>query len=335
MFSKVVSDDKLDNDKNDIVNLLESCLPRRDGNTVIDIDGCVALTSQVNSVLFDLMKNSDGLTPQIIGMILDASYRSEKISGSSASLTTKTLVRLLSEEMNHINDEIFKKYISRLSKFPSFQDLESCLLSTIRDREISNIITEMYRTFGIETKIFVDPAPSTFPEIELSDGYIFDNLILPIGPFSGERPWEFKWAKTIAIAADHAGYELKGVLKGELEGNGYTVLDLGTDSADSVDYPDFAARLANAIESGQAERGVLVCGTGIGMSIAANRHRAVRAALCHDMSSARLAREHNDANVLAMGARLVGGQVAIDCLRTFLATAFAGGRHRRRVAKMS
>ncbi len=142
-------------------------------------------------------------------------------------------------------------------------------------------------------------------------------------------------AVTIAIAADHAGYALKAMLSGELERLGYGVLDLGTHGGDSVDYPDFAAAVARAIETGQAGRGVLVCGTGIGMGMAANRHRAVRAAVCHDVSSARLARLHNDANVLALGARLIGEQVAKDCLAAFLGTAFEGGRHARRVAKMS
>lgn len=142
-------------------------------------------------------------------------------------------------------------------------------------------------------------------------------------------------AETIAIAADHAGFELKESLKAALVARGLTPLDLGTASKDSVDYPDFADRLAAALEDGRAARGVLVCGTGIGIAIAANRHRHVRAAVCHDATSARLARQHNDANVLALGARLVGSEVAKDCLEVFLSTAFDGGRHVRRVAKMS
>ncbi len=140
--------------------------------------------------------------------------------------------------------------------------------------------------------------------------------------------------RTIAIAADHAGYALKSALKGELVAAGYEVRDLGTDSEASVDYPDFAHRLAEMVAAADVPMGVLICGTGIGMSITANRHRGVRAALCHDGLSARLAREHNDANVLALGARLIGIETAKDCLRTFLATEFAGGRHRRRVEKM-
>lgn len=139
----------------------------------------------------------------------------------------------------------------------------------------------------------------------------------------------------IAIACDHAGVELKLRLLEELQAMGYEVLDLGTAGAESVDYPDYADALAEAIAAGRAERGVLVCGTGIGIAMAANRHRTVRAAVCHNATAARLAREHNDANVLALGARLIGSEVAVDCLRTFLATGFAGGRHARRVAKMS
>ncbi|MCH7796487.1 MAG: ribose 5-phosphate isomerase B [Proteobacteria bacterium] len=140
--------------------------------------------------------------------------------------------------------------------------------------------------------------------------------------------------KPIALAADHAGYELKTTLVEELRSMGHEILDLGTDGPGSVDYPDYGKALAESIASGKAERGVAICGTGIGISIAVNRHPGVRAALCHDETSARLAREHNDANVLALGARLIGPEVAKRCLRTFLETEFAGGRHVARVAKL-
>ena len=140
--------------------------------------------------------------------------------------------------------------------------------------------------------------------------------------------------KAIAIASDHAGYELKSLLIEELKALGHEALDLGTHDSASVDYPDFGHALAEAIASGKAERGVAVCGTGIGISIAVNRHAGVRAAVCHDETSARLAREHNDANVLALGARLIGPEVAKDCLKTFLETEFSKGRHAPRVAKL-
>lgn len=139
----------------------------------------------------------------------------------------------------------------------------------------------------------------------------------------------------IAIAADHAGYPLKELLKTELEARGFTVRDLGTHTEESVDYPDFGKVVGEAVAGGDAARGVIICGTGIGISIAANRIAGVRAALCHDATTARLAREHNDANVLAMGARLLGPEVAMDCLRAFLDTDFPGGeRHERRVGKL-
>ena len=141
--------------------------------------------------------------------------------------------------------------------------------------------------------------------------------------------------KRIAIASDHAGFEFKSVLKKDLEAMGYDAIDLGTDGLDPVDYPDFAARMAEAVADGRVAWGVLVCGTGIGISIAANRHRELRAALCHEAVSARLARAHNDANVLVLGARTTGIEVARDCLKVFLATAFEGGRHERRVAKLA
>src|SRR4051812_28097490 len=142
-------------------------------------------------------------------------------------------------------------------------------------------------------------------------------------------------SETIAIASDHAGVALKTTLKESLAVLGYAVLDLGTDGPASVDYPDFADALAGALKTGKAARGILICGTGVGISIAANRHRHVRAALCHDSTTARLCRQHNDANVLALGARIVGPEVALDCLRAFLATPFEGGRHQNRVQKFS
>lgn len=140
---------------------------------------------------------------------------------------------------------------------------------------------------------------------------------------------------TIAVASDHAGFDLKELLKRDLQQAGHDVLDLGTNSTESVDYPDFGNAMAEAIGSGKVGRGVLVCGTGIGISIAANRHPKVRAALVHDVTSARLSREHNDANVVAFGARLIGTEAAREALKIFLATPFEGGRHAGRVAKLS
>jgi ribose 5-phosphate isomerase B len=141
-------------------------------------------------------------------------------------------------------------------------------------------------------------------------------------------------AQKIVIASDHAGFELKASLKQSLQDEGYEVLDLGTHNTESVDYPDFAAALAGAIRDGEAERGILICGTGIGISIAANRHPGIRAALCHDTTGARLSRQHNDANVLVLGARTVGVDVAKDCVTTFFSTPFEAGRHSRRVEKL-
>lgn len=141
--------------------------------------------------------------------------------------------------------------------------------------------------------------------------------------------------ETIALASDHGGVELKTLLAQQLEGLGYAVLDLGTDGSQSVDYPDFAVAMANALAEGKAARGVLMCGSGIGISIAANRFAHVRAALVHDAYGARMCRLHNDANVLVLGGRTIGPEIAKDCLDIFLSTEFEGGRHARRVAKLA
>jgi len=139
-------------------------------------------------------------------------------------------------------------------------------------------------------------------------------------------------ARLVAIACDHGGHALKEALIGALPD--VTWLDLGTDSAASVDYPDFAHKLAEAIKAGKAGRGILICGSGIGISMAANRHAHIRCALVHDVTGARLCRQHNDANVLALGGRTTGDVVAKECVEAFLNTAFEGGRHQKRIDKL-
>lgn len=139
----------------------------------------------------------------------------------------------------------------------------------------------------------------------------------------------------IAIASDHAALALKAALVEHLRGAGHEVSDLGPHDESSVDYPDFGYKLAEAIASGAAERGVALCGSGIGISIAVNRHPALRAALVSEPLSAKLAREHNDANVIAMGARLTGIDMAKACVDIFISTDFGGDRHQRRVDKLS
>jgi len=139
----------------------------------------------------------------------------------------------------------------------------------------------------------------------------------------------------IAIGADHAGFELKNQLGAALRNSGHEVCDFGTNSAESTDYPDYARQVAKAVAAGTAERGVLVCGSGVGMSIAANKVRGVRAALGVNIEEVRLARAHNNANVLTLGARFIEPALADDLVKAFLETPFEGGRHERRVSKLS
>jgi ribose 5-phosphate isomerase B len=139
----------------------------------------------------------------------------------------------------------------------------------------------------------------------------------------------------IAIGSDHAGFEAKKKAGREIESLGFEVVDKGANSLDSVDYPDFGAAVARAVASGEVERGVLVCGSGIGISIAANKIPGARAALCWNEETARLAREHNDANVLCFGSRFIEPELAARMVRIFLDTEFAGGRHAQRVEKLS
>lgn len=139
--------------------------------------------------------------------------------------------------------------------------------------------------------------------------------------------------KKLIVGSDHAGLDLKRELLGVAAELGYEVVDLGTHTSDSTDYPDYAHQVSNAVARGEG-LGLLVCGTGIGMSMAANRHRGVRAALCGDVFSASMARKHNDANVICIGARVVGTGLAAEILKAFLSAEFEGGRHQRRVQKI-
>lgn len=138
----------------------------------------------------------------------------------------------------------------------------------------------------------------------------------------------------IALGSDHGGYHLKQVIKKYLEEQGLAYKDFGTFDAASVDYPEYAYQVAAAVAAGEYERGILCCGTGIGVCIVANKVPGIRAALCHDTFSARAAREHNDANILTLGERVIGPGLAVDIVATWLAAEFAGGRHTRRVEKI-
>lgn len=138
----------------------------------------------------------------------------------------------------------------------------------------------------------------------------------------------------ISVGSDHGGFELKRLIVRYLQEQGHEVLDAGCYSEESVDYPDFAQTVCDRVLNGECERGILVCGTGIGMSMAANRHRNIRAALCHESYTARMSREHNNANILCLGGRVVGPEIALDIVRVWVQTEFAGGRHQRRLAKL-
>jgi ribose 5-phosphate isomerase B len=139
----------------------------------------------------------------------------------------------------------------------------------------------------------------------------------------------------ILIASDHAGFEMKKLLVEFLKSEKYDVEDMGTNSLESVDYPDYAQKLCRKLLSNKDEyRGILICGTGVGMSIAANRYRGIRAALCHHSQIARLSVQHDGANILCLGERMIGGEVAKECAREFLSAKFEGGRHERRIGKI-
>ena len=140
--------------------------------------------------------------------------------------------------------------------------------------------------------------------------------------------------KNIILASDHAGFKLKELIKNFLIKKRNKVLDLGTKNTEPVDYPDFAHRLSRKIGKKNKQFGVLVCGSGIGMGIAANRHKNIRAAICHNIKSAKLSRQHNNANVIAIGARLTKKNVALKCVSAFIKTDFSGGRHLRRIKKI-
>ena len=138
----------------------------------------------------------------------------------------------------------------------------------------------------------------------------------------------------IAIGCDHGGFELKNVIVDYLKSEGYDFIDLGTYDTNSIDYPDIAHKVCTSVTNGDAKLGILVCGTGIGMNMAANKHKGIRAAQCSDTFSAKMTRQHNDANVLTLGGRVIGPELAKDIVKEFLTNEFQGGRHQTRVDKM-
>ncbi len=139
----------------------------------------------------------------------------------------------------------------------------------------------------------------------------------------------------LVIGADHGGYDLKEILNKLIEELGHSLVDVGCNSSDSVDYPKFAKKVCECVKDNEADAGILICGTGIGMCMVANRHTNIRAALCNDEFSARMSREHNNANVLCLGARVIGSSVAKEIVKEWLATDFSGGRHQKRIAQFS
>lgn len=139
----------------------------------------------------------------------------------------------------------------------------------------------------------------------------------------------------VAIGSDHAGFELKEIISNMVKNMGYEVIDMGTGSSCSVDYPDYAEAVAKAVSNGTVERGILICGTGIGMSIVANKFKNVRAALCNDLFTAKMSRLHNDANILCIGGRVVGKDLAMEIVNVWFNTPFEGGRHSRRLEKIN
>lgn len=139
----------------------------------------------------------------------------------------------------------------------------------------------------------------------------------------------------IAIASDHAGFELKELIKDYITKTNNSIVDFGTNNSDSVDYPDFAAAASKAVSSGEVDRGILVCGSGQGMMMSANKFKNIRAALCNDLYSAKMSRLHNDSNILAIGGRIVGKDLALEIIKTWMETEFEGGRHQRRVDKLN
>lgn len=138
----------------------------------------------------------------------------------------------------------------------------------------------------------------------------------------------------IVLASDHAGFDLKEIIKEDLSNKGYNIEDLGTYTTDSVDYPDYGLKAAKIVASGEADKGIVICGTGIGISISANKFRGIRCALCSDVYSAKMTRAHNDSNMLALGGRVIGRDLALEIVYAWLNTEFEGGRHARRVGKI-
>ena len=189
-------------------------------------------------------------------------------------------------------------------------------MQILSDDELHQIITNTVQQVLGSAKPSQTPEESPKPE----------QVLLPVAPLADQ--------KTVAIGADHGGVDLKGILKTELTGLGYAIIDCGTNTTESVDYPDIALAVSKLVADGSAWRGVVIDGAGIGSCMCANKVPGIRAAMCYDYATAVNSREHNDANVLTLGAGLIGVNLAKQILKTWLATEFAGGRHANRVEKI-
>ena len=265
----------------------------------------------------------------------------------SGDISQETLKVLREEEIaadNHsvkqINQEMVKKSDIILTMTESHKEH----LKRVMDLNEGKLYT-LKELIGDDELDILDPFGQSLPVYEKTKEEIkkaLDELIGRLDQFVSEEGNQNSIKNNmirsdkmkIAIGSDHAGYEMKEKIKSLLEEKGLTYQDLGTDSDESVDYPDFAYKVSHGVAEGKFDRGILICGTGIGMSIAANKIDGVRAALCHNVFSARATRNHNNSNVLTIGSRVIGINLAEEIVKTWLGADYDGGRHERRVGKI-
>lgn len=269
------------------------------------------------------------------------------VSGQNVSANThKVLIEENIDSSSHISQQVTEDLLREVDLVLTMTRYQKEVLNDTFPEHVNKIYTlkefatveqdyDIIDPYGQSEKVYRETKNEIKDQIELILGKL-NQFYFDAGKFKELTNYNDRGdGMKIAVGSDHAGYNLKVEIIKYLEEEGYIYKDMGTDNSESVDYPDYGYKVANAVAEGQYDKGILVCGTGIGMSITANKVAGVRAALCHDVFSARATRNHNNSNVLTLGSRVVGNGLALEIVKVWLGEEFDGGRHQKRIDKIS
>lgn len=284
-----------------------------------NIDDFVIKSAGINIV------PGSGVSPEVKKILVeeDIEIREHRVRQVDEELITEADIILTMTETH--KDVLQQRYCDHTEKIYTLKGFAGSEGRNLDIEDPFGHTESTYRETKKEIREYLDKLIGKWDQLSVKAG---KNIIIENNMKEGSEKMK------VAIGSDHAGYYLKREIEEFLEVEGINYEDMGTDSEQSVDYPDYAYKVATGVAAGDFDRGILICGTGIGMSISANKVKGVKAALCHDVFSARVTREHNNSNVLTMGSRVIGSSLALEIVKTWLAAGFDGGRHQRRVGKV-